>query len=741
MIRRTLLLLVAGAAGLTAATPAAAQTDRPELLEVRFEGNEVVHSDTLQKIIQNRPTTCRAKIFWPICWSTGGLQERRFLYPRQVDLDSLRIVAYYRTVGYREATVDTSLVRLDEGARLGFTIQEGRPVLIDSIDYTVYDDPVVRGLLNELPLRTGDAFSLRQLDEVRDTLTARLQEAGYAYTEVLRSSFIPADDPYSARVGFEVDPGPRVRFGEVSVARNEELEDRSILRMLPFQEGQLFRPRLIDEGQRNVYGLEMIRNATVRPSEEARERYDTIVPVTVEVLEGDKHRVRAGAGWSTADCLNAEARWASRNFMGGGRRLAVSGRISNVLAPQLNSTACRDSGTGEFARLTGRVGVDLVQPSFFSSRNSVSASAFVERESLRNVFIREAIGLAFGVTRQISRRTTGTLSWQPQLNRLDADEYFCTSFLVCTTEDIEVFRSASWLAPIGADLVIDRANALLNPTSGWSLAIDLEHASRLTGSDFAYNRIAGELAGYFDVGGNVILALRARGGGVAQGEFFRLGGDAGVGIVHPQKRFYAGGANTVRGFGDNRLGPGVLTVEVSELLRPVGEAGRPACTAEDLFGGSCDPGSLDQDDLTFRPVGGSRMAGANVELRIPLGGETFQAAVFADAGQVWSTEEATDFGEIEFTPGVGIRYFSPIGPVRIDLGWRSGAESPTRVITSAIRPYDPMSDAPGDRITVGGSAIPWVDSGELRILERRFPYDLGDGWGRLQLHFSIGQAF
>ena len=745
-----LVALVLAPAGLV--QPVHAQTNRPELLEVRFDGNEAIPTDTLRKIIQNQATTCRSVIFKVTlaCRVSEALRTPRFLDPRQVSRDSARVSLYYWTQGFREVQVDTAMTVEEDGVRLAFTVREGRPVRIDSISYRVYDDPIVEDLLAGLPVRKGDPFSTRRLEAARDTLTRRMYEAGYFHAEIFRSSFIANDSPYSARVGFEVDPGPRVRYGEITVEGNVELDRSNITRMVPFQTGQLFRPRQIEEAQRNIYSLDLIRNATVEALPSGPNALDTIIPIRVRVAEGDVHRVRTTAGWSTADCFNAGASWASRNFLGGARRLTVTGGVSNILSHQLEPTACYQTGEGEFADLKGRLSVELVQPSLFSSRNSLVMSAFAERESLPDIFIREAFGLSFGVSRLLSRRTTATLSWQPQLTRLKAAEAsFCNSFLICTKDDISVFSQRNWLAPVGLGVVLDRSNNVLNPTRGWSFGVEAEHASRFTGSDFSYNRLASELAGYIDMGGDVVLAFRLRGGGISEGQFEKLD-QAGLGIIHPQKRFYSGGSNSVRGFGEGRLGPRVLRVDVDHLLEYGPEATNPtapACTPMAVAIGTCDPTPVDEGLFDARPTGGSRMAGVNVEVRFPLVGSSLQGAVFADAGQVWGQSEPTRLGDIEITPGLGFRYFSPIGPIRLDLGYRFRDGVDLGVITQGIRAFDPMTDDSADRIRVrgpNGNTIPldWVESGDLRVLNN--PYLFGNDlsrWQRIQLHFSIGQAF
>ncbi len=131
---------------------------------------------------------------------------------------------------------------------------------------------------------------------------------------------------------------------------------------------------------------------------------DPTIDVAITLQEGDAYRVRAGGGWSTAECLNLEAQWTSRNFFGGGRTLSVRGRVGNILASQsqFRDVLCSQSGENKYGDLTGLGVVDFVQPWIFSTRNALSASVFIERQSLPDVFIRRAIGAQIGLSRSLA---------------------------------------------------------------------------------------------------------------------------------------------------------------------------------------------------------------------------------------------------------------------------------------------------------------------------------------------------
>jgi len=745
----TVVALVSPSSGSAAQEPVA--NDQPELADIVFEGNRAFPDDSLALAIQSRETTCRLP--FGLCPpGLGFLLDRRYLAPRTIPQDSLRLLVYYHYRGYREAQVDTALTLMgdDEGARLTFTIEEGRPVQIDSLGFFGLEEIEADvNLLSGLPVRRGSPLNNLLLEATRDTIVGRLRDVGYPRAYVLKNQFIPTGS-YDAVVEFDVVPGPWSRFGEIAIERVGDetvLSDRSLRRMLPFQQGDRYSRQLIYEAQRNLFGLDLVRNASIQEDLEAEP--DTLVPLTVQVAEGDEHRVRVGAGWSTSDCLNTESTWASRNFFGGARRLQVRARLSNLMAKDLNQNVlCQDSGTGEYARINWLTEVELFQPWFFSTRNSLTLSVFWERQSLPDVFVRRAGGVTGTLGRRLGPGTTMTFSYRPQLSTLFAAEiFFCTSFLVCTPEDIAVLQSRNWLSPLGLSLSRNRTNDLLNPSDGYALLLDLEHASTLTGSDFAYNRLIAEGSWYEEEAFRTAWAARARVGWVAGGEFGKLS-LGGLDVIHPQKRFYAGGANSVRGFAQNRLGPRVLTADLPDLLGYRMEAGQvrpPVCQPTEVAELACDAALLDDGYFLPRPQGGTRLFEATLEYRFAFGGR-FQAALFTDVGQVWAEGQTVRLSDIELSPGLGVRYFSPIGPIRVDVGYRFRGVEDLQVVTSQLRPFQ-FGDEEGDKISVLGEnleqeKIDWVRLDDLALLDHRVPFGGDRAFFRnLQLHFSIGQAF
>ncbi|TVP77203.1 MAG: hypothetical protein EA352_04055 [Gemmatimonadales bacterium] len=754
--RLLVLLSVVVLAGVGLGLPEAlgAQTpNRPEVTSLSFEGNRAFPDRALAGAIATRPTQCRSLLLQAFCWFDAEFAlDRATLNPRAFDLDRVRLFAYYYQRGYREVQVDTVLTRRAElELDIAFRITEGEPVRVRTFDVTGIDelegiDP--SALRSGLPIQVGDPMNRIEIQAAQDTLTGRLQDRGYPEAEVFPNLFIPSGTR-DGEVELDVFAGSRATFGRIEVTGNEEVEEAVILRMLPFGEGDVYSRELILQGQRNLYGLDIFRQVSVTRGLEGDP--DSIVSVRVQVGEGDTHRVRAGGGWNTADCFTTEARWASRNFLGGARRLQVRGRTSNLLAPTLEDSICSGAGTGDFARLNWLASVEFVQPWIFSPRNTLNATAFAERASVPDVYIREGLGLTVGLTRIVGRDSPASLSYQPQLSSLSAaDVFFCTNFLVCSTAEIVVLEAGNRLAPLTLGFSRDQTDRAVSPTRGYTVAGEVSHASRFTLSDFDYERVVAEATWFQSLPRDVVLGTRIRGGWLGASSFrgFRGTDREGQAIAHPQTRFYAGGANSVRGYPQNQLGPEVVTATVEDLVFPApgsenGAAGA-ICSPQEVADRSCDPAGLDPDRVQARPTGGSAVLEGNLELRFPIRNSDLGGVAFVDFGQVWAEPSDLDEGDIVFTPGIGLRYSTPIGPIRVDIAYRPAARLVRPVVTSSIRPFR-VGDDPDRRLVDPETSEPidWVVQDELARLDQPLitEEDRGFGLRRLQFQFSIGHAF
>jgi outer membrane protein assembly factor BamA len=482
----------------------------------------------------------------------------------------------------------------------------------------------------------------------------------------------------------------------------------------------------------------MFRHAQI--STESPLSGDSVLAVQVTVLEGDMHRVRVGAGITTTDYVSAEGRWINRNFLGG-RRLEVRGRLSNMVPEELASIpivgGLVESCAGIYCDIAGSLNADFSQPWFFGPQNAIGAGLFLERFSLPGVYVRTSRGAYVSARRNFLGSGLLTGLYRPELTELesDGDLIFCVNIVACEEREIDVLRSPHWLAPVTASFTRDRSNSLFAPTRGYILRTEAEYAGLVTGSDYSHTRLVGEVSYYHDPFRGVVYATRLRVG------WARAVGEPGVGLgLQPQKRFFAGGPNSVRGFAQYRLGPKLLTVDAVERLALPVDSGGAGCTAQQINAGSCDASVLDPDDMRVQPVGGAVLLEGNVEVRFPVWGDFLRGATFIDFGQVWRGEESVQLSQLQWTPGIGIRYFSPIGPIRIDVGYNpSGAERLTVVTTEVCDgSQDPCADIVDDVVYTRGDL---QNRRQLRTLPAVTWKPFDSFRNRLQLHFSIGQAF
>lgn len=722
---------------LACARPAHAQVrrDTVEVLSVTVAGAEQIPAAIVRSVIATQPTGCVSAALQPVCW-LGASLDRHYLDPQLLSVDLLRVRLFYHQRGFREARVELDTTREGTGAHVRFRIAEGAPVIVGSVEVEGGTE-IGGGITRSLPMRAGQPLSMIDFEASRDTLIARLANRGYAAADVLANYEIPASDAYHADVQYQLIPGPLTRFGAIEITGAERVSPSVVRRMLTFREGDLYSRQALLRSQRNLFSLEVFRHAEISAGLPAEG--DTVIPVRVQVNEGDLHRIRLGLGLSTSDFLNAEGRWISRNFMGGARRLEVRGRVSNIIAEPLRPLPMFEGCTGIYCDAAGSIAVDFSQPWFFDPQNTFGAGLFLERFTLPGVYVRTSRGAYVSVSRTFGRGGVASIGYRPELTQLESEGnlIFCVNFTVCEEREIDVLRASHWLAPVAVSVGIDRSNNLFSPTGGYILRLDGEYAARETGSEFDYVRLLGELSAYHDPFRGVVIATRLRPG------WARAVGAPGAGLgLHPQKRFFGGGPNSVRGFAQYRLGPQLLMIDDGRLLAD-STGFRPDCTPQAINAGTCDVSAMAEGapgEFQVRPVGGAVLLEGNIEARFPIWAERIRGAAFVDFGQVWQTQDNVDLRDLAWTPGFGIRYFSPIGPIRIDVGYNPAGAERLAVVTTEV--CHRVEDACND--IEPGVVYPDDELGNRRQLLSLpsvvwRPYD--SFVDRLQFHFSIGQAF
>jgi outer membrane protein insertion porin family len=688
--------------------PGLAEYAGREVRQVEFAGNLQIPRDSLELITITRPTRCRLP-FLPLGLCPVG-RDRYFLDLSELARDVARIQLYYRDHGYFGTRIIPSVDPLQPG-RVGvrFAVIPGDRVTLTELLVEGTEEIVpAEELLRTLPLREGEPFRRGAFLSSADTVRAALLQRGYAYAEVLRNYAIDTIADV-AEVQFVAIPGPLVRVDSIGFVGTDRLSQRTARRALTFREEDILRVAELNRSQRNLYALGLVNFASVEIGEGPVDlAADTArAGVLVRVVEAPQYLVDASAGYGTVDCFRTEARWVNRNFIGGARRLEVSGLVSKIgvgqpLAAGLENNLCYALRDDRFSdRVNYRIAADLQQPQLFGTRNQLGANIRAERLSELNAFLREARGGQLALSRTLGLNTflTTTVDIERGFTRADP-AVFCIGFDVCAPEDWAPLEQSRWSNALSQAVVYDRTQTEGNVTRGFQLRGGAAWASGLLGSDDQYLRLIGDAVSYRPLRPGWVLAARLQGGIIPERSI-----DPATNFIPPERRFYGGGPNSVRGFGRNALGP-VVYVADSVRVNPQGE--------EEFL------------NVRSSATGGTQLAVGSLELRTPspILSEFMRLGIFVDAGQVWAPGTDLTTAPLRFTPGAGVRFITPVGPIRIDAA------------------YNPYGRQAGPLFLV--DRVPRPEDGALEAVLRRVPgiYEPpGRLWDRFQFHFAVGQAF
>ena len=715
------------------------QREAPEVRKLDITGVKHVDYHDLSRSISTRASKCRSLVIEVFCLISHSptFHDKYYLNEDEFRRDVLRIRLYYWKHGYRDATVDTAVTKSgDKQVHVTFIVNENEPTVVRKIAIT-YDSTLISNKTrNSLTmLHAKDPLDLVRLDSMRVLFQNKLWDLGYG--DAVVDTLVTVDTATrQGDVEVRLTPNRRTTIGKITIAGNQQVDIATVRNSLTFKPGGLYRQSDVLESQRNLYESNLFRLVAI----DVPPQYDSVKNVLIDVTEAPMHEARVGPGVSNVDFVQFQSHYTSYNILGGARRLDLDATVGNLLARSLEGRGFFRDVAAEvpdtnrltpFLQPTYTASIDFKQPAFLQRpADQLGVGAFTHRNINPGVFIDRGYGAQATFTHQIRIRAPASLNYHYELNRVDAsDVYFCVNFGVCDQSTIGALRSHQSLSPLTLTGFVDRSDIPFSPTKGYVARLDLEHASAYTMSDYRYNRA------FFDgaIYGHKSGTQRVYSAHLRLGWVRALGTSTDSGVLHPRKRFYAGGANSVRGYAENQLGPRILTIDASRLDTTSGiNGGR--CAATMTGAQFCNPNSpkVTAVDFVPQPLGGTSLIEASVEYRVPLPlGETFRhfvGAVFVDGGIVGSgrirgLQTISNFvkGTAAVTPGFGLRYESPVGPIRFDIGINPNRAEDLGVVT----------------------AVP-DSTGRVRIvpLSRTRQYVQGKTLlNRLVLHFSIGEAY
>ncbi|AXJ02516.1 outer membrane protein assembly complex, YaeT protein [Cyclonatronum proteinivorum] len=607
---------------------------RPQVRRVRIRGNETFPDMVLMNIIATEaPAFFRRMQFW---------RPDEFDYSlNEVRRDAIRIERFYRRRGFYDVAVtfDIQEGRRDHQRLVTFFVDEGEPTRVHSLEliFENTDEEKIEEIRqmrdfqraeNNNPLQVSRRYEAVKHPDIESAYLTALRNSGFAFARTR----IEADvDTLRRKADVRVimEPKQIATFRDIFVEGELSVPEDLIRFQSAIRPGDVYSLRKMRDAQQLLFRHPLMRLVTISvPDQEPGEEVD----IRIRIREQALRSVKVQAGFGNEELLRGQVTWTHRNPLGNGHRFTISSRASFI---------------------EQRGNLEYLIPGFVNPRSNLAITPFALRKDEDNYLIYR-YGINNNITYYFSQFLVGSVSYELSRN----DERLKDGGRA-RTDSTQVFNISSL-----------RLSALYNESSGdisrgWAVRPNAEFSGLFGTGSLTYQRFSLDVRRFIDFSSTTQLALRADSGLLLSRDPF----DTPANI-----RFYAGGANSVRGYSRRQLGPK-----------------RPVFNSEGEF-------------RQYLPLGGQAVLMFNTELRQGLPGflRNVQLAGFLDGGQVWLNYNEFDPRDFQYGAGGGIRYMSPIGPIRLDIGWK-------------LNPSD-------------------------EDLNRFNGQDRG-GVNRWALHFSIGQAF
>ena len=511
----------------------------------------------------------------------------------------------YRSEGLLAADVSVGPPKMTDGTSVvTIAVSEGTPYSIGEIALTGLPDERRPAARDSLALSTGDRYRPAGVAEGVDRLEAGLRQLAYRQARVTVETRVA---PEAARVNvtISVTPGPRSILRDVVVEGDSD-KKAIVARSIVLAPGAPLDPAAIDETRRRLYGLDVYRSVdiAVQPSESpapaaGAQAGEESVTARITVDKRPRYRFRYGIAVSDEEVgtddrsqeLGFAADLENRNLFGRAATAGASVRLR------------RDQQVGRLSLGAKRLFALPIRSTVFVER---------EREEL-------APDEAFPITTEISSLTLEQgyriVPWV-DLRYGYSTEKNHTFIRSDLPDDFDITVKIARFTTGG---LADRRNDAFNPTRGWFAASTLELSTPGIGSDLKFLKDFTQYSHFVPAGRGMVVAAGAR-LGLAR----TFDGE----VLIPSERFYAGGANSVRGYREDALGE------------------------ESVLGG---------------PEGGSALLVLNGELRFPIH-RWLKGVGFVDAGNVYPSVRDISFTKLQVGIGAGARLDTPLGLIRFDVG-------------------------------------------------------------------------
>jgi translocation and assembly module TamA len=441
-------------------------------------------------------------------------------------------------------------------------------------------------------------------------LLSAMQEQGYAFAQVDAPVAYEAADAPVLDVSFHVVAGAKVRIGEIHVEGLQRVHESLVRRRLLLHSGEIYKPSAIEAARHDLLGMNVFSQVSVQVGSKADESGG--VPITFKLRERLRHSINLSAAYSSDLGGSGGVTWTDRNVFGNAEQLSVTANLTNLGGSDT-------TGTGY------DTGVKYVIPDFLHRDQSLQFAVSAIKQQLQAY---DQTAQTASVT--LSRKLSSVWTVSAGLSATDETILQVVNALP-NASGVIVPVSAKFdytLLAVPFKVIYDSTNlptALEDPRHGFRGSLTLTPTLAIGHPNATFLISTLSIATYFDLNnllpiapGRSVLAARAL-AGVAEG--------AGELSLPPDQRFYAGGTSTIRGYGYQLVGP--------------------------MF------------PNTDNPTGGTAITTGGLEFRQRLY-TNWGFVAFVDAGQVSASLKPLP-DDIRVGAGAGVRYYTPIGPIRFDL--------------------------------------------------------------------------
>ena len=593
---------------------------------IQFRGNhEISEKDLLPLVVVKRFRI----------WSHSSVSQQ-LLKQSETNLEAL-----YRDRGYEDAKITAQTIDREPRVDVIFDIAEGAQTLVRNVEVTGNRNVSYDQLTAPVgfQLRAGAPFSPRRLSDDRNRISATYLNRGYLNVEVKTKVSRDSNDPHRVDVAYAVDEHQMVRVGEVIYSGQKRGRLSLIRKTARISSGSPMEKKDLLEAESRLYDLNIFDWSSVGPTKPITDQ--TEEAALVNVHEAKRNEITYGFGF--------EVSHRGGNVPSGS--VAVPGGPpiqlgNNQIAPS-QSTFASPRGSIEFnrrnmrglgetasaslvlSRLDQRVLATYAQPHFFGSQWSSLTSFSVERTTENPLFAAGLGDVSFQVERVISRKNNTRLQIRYDFNKTGLSQLIVPELVLPQDRNVH-------LSTFSGTLLRDTRDKPLDAHHGNFGTLTLGITPSVLGSSANFARLLGQYAYYRPVH-SIVFANSIRLGFVKSfdGSF-----------VPTSQLYFSGGGNSLRGFPIDEAGPQRLVPFCNVLKQQTG------CV-----------------DVTI-PVGGRQLFILNSEARFPLGiNKALGGVIFYDGGNVYSAINLHNFANnYTNTLGLGMRYSTPIGPIRIDIG-------------------------------------------------------------------------